>query len=55
MNLRLWACRHMFHIIEKDKEEIEINIDEYGDSYVRDVTVDELKDVSKIDLLSRRC
>lgn len=55
MTLRSWAGRHMFHIIEKDKEQIESNVDEYGDSYVRDVTVDELKDVSKINLPRGRC
>jgi len=36
---------HMFHTIEGDKEMIEGNVDEYGDSYCRDVTAAQLRKV----------
>ena len=35
----------MFFTREESKASLEENIDEYGDSYVRDVTVEELKEV----------
>lgn len=35
----------MFFITEGNREEIESNIDQYNDSYARDTTKDELKDV----------
>lgn len=38
-------CSHMFFIREESKASIEENIDEYGDSYARDVTVEELNEV----------
>lgn len=34
---------HMFHVTEASKEEIEANVDIYGDSYTRDCTAQELK------------
>jgi len=36
---------HMFYTIEDDKEMIEGNVDEYGDSYCRDVTAQHLRKV----------
>lgn len=36
---------HMFHIVEELKGEIGGNADEYGDSYARDVGVDELRNI----------
>jgi DNA ligase-4 len=36
---------HMFYMRSDDKERIEGNVDMYGDSYTRDVSVDELKKV----------
>jgi len=35
--------RHMFHITEEISENVESNVDEYGDSYARDVIPDELQ------------
>ncbi|QSZ37187.1 hypothetical protein DSL72_009281 [Monilinia vaccinii-corymbosi] len=37
--------RHMLHITEGDEEEVEGNTDQYGDSYARDVEVEELKQI----------
>ena len=34
---------HMFHMTDQAREEIEGNVDDYGDSYARDATVDGLK------------
>ena len=36
----------MFFTLDEDKEDIEHNADEYGDSYARDVTIEELQTVS---------
>ena len=36
---------HMFHVTPDSNEEIEGNIDDYGDSYARDVTADDMKRV----------
>lgn len=38
---------HMLHMAEKDRQMISQNIDEFGDSYCRDVTVNDLKVVRK--------
>jgi DNA ligase-4 len=35
----------MLHITDKDRPMIEANVDEYGDSYCRDISADELKGV----------
>ncbi|KAK2737554.1 DNA ligase (ATP) [Myotisia sp. PD_48] len=37
--------RHMFFTKEDQKEEINNNVDEYSDSYARDTTVDELREL----------
>lgn len=37
----------MLHIADKDREMIAQNVDEFGDSYCRDVTVEDLKSVSR--------
>ncbi|TID18225.1 DNA ligase 4 [Venturia nashicola] len=34
---------HMLHIADKDREMIAQNVDEFGDSYCRDITVEDLK------------
>lgn len=41
----LISCSHMFFTREESKASIEENTDEYGDSYARDVTVEELEEV----------
>lgn len=38
---------HVFYIKEGDEEEIEGNTDQYGDSYTRDITAEELKELVK--------
>lgn len=35
--------RHLFHTLESDKEMIESNVDEHGDSYCRDLTMSTLQ------------
>lgn len=35
--------KHMFHLTEDIREDVENNVDDYGDSYARDVTADDLK------------
>lgn len=39
--------RHMFFMKAESKSMIESNIDEYGDSFARDVSLDELREVTK--------
>jgi DNA ligase-4 len=39
-------CRHMFFIKDDQQDEIEDNVDKFNDSYARDTTVEELKEVS---------
>lgn len=39
--------RHMFFLKADAEFQVEGNVDEYGDSYTRDVTVEELKDIFK--------
>ncbi|KAI2728363.1 hypothetical protein CBS147354_2283 [Penicillium roqueforti] len=39
--------RHMFFMTEDKEEEVTANVDKFMDSYARDTTVDELKDVFK--------
>ncbi|KAF2102458.1 DNA ligase 4 [Rhizodiscina lignyota] len=39
--------RHMFFTTEDDGPQIKSNTDEFGDSYARDVTVDELREIFK--------
>jgi hypothetical protein len=38
----------MFHVTHESKESIEENVDSFEDSYARDVTVAELKDVGAL-------
>lgn len=37
--------RHMFFMTEDKEEEVAANVDKFMDSYARDTTVNELKDV----------
>jgi len=37
--------RHMFYTIDDDRELIEQNVDQFGDSYCRDVNASELKEI----------
>lgn len=37
--------RHMFFTMEDQDEDIKLNVDQFMDSYARDTTVDELKEV----------
>lgn len=37
--------RHIFFALEEKEEEVESNVDQFKDSYTRDITVDELSDV----------
>lgn len=39
------STRHVFFMPEGKEEEVTANVDKFGDSYARDTTVDELKDV----------
>jgi hypothetical protein len=36
---------HMLHITDVDRPMIDANVDEYGDSYCRDISAEELKGV----------
>ena len=45
---------HMFHAMDDSKEEFELNIDEYGDSYARDVTPEELKRIMQDMILPKQ-
>jgi hypothetical protein len=36
----------MFHAIPEDAELVKRNVDEFGDSYCRDITADQLKKAS---------
>lgn len=38
----------MWYVTDQDREMIEQNTDEYGDSYCQDVTVDQLKEACVI-------
>lgn len=38
----------MFHVTSDSKNNMEENVDGFGDSYARDVTVPELKNVSEL-------
>lgn len=40
-----WEPKHMYHILDVMREQIEGNVDEYGDSYARDVSTEELKKI----------
>lgn len=40
--------RHMFFTMEDQDEDIKLNVDQFMDSYARDTTVDELKEVCLI-------
>ncbi len=46
--------RHMFHITTNSESVIEENVDRFGDSYARDVTVSELKNAGPLCMLERR-
>lgn len=37
--------RHMFFMREDEEEEVVANVDQFMDSYARDTTVEELKEV----------
>lgn len=37
--------RHMFFTTEDSKQKLEDGIDEYGDSFARDVSINELQEV----------
>ena len=41
----------MFFTLDEDKEDIEHNVDKYGDSFARDVTIEELRTVSLTNFL----
>lgn len=41
----LMVFRHMFFMTQGKEEEVTANTDQFMDSYARDTTVDELKDV----------
>ena len=40
--------RHMFFTTAGKQEEVDSNVDQFNDSYTRNTTTDELKDVSTI-------
>jgi hypothetical protein len=40
--------RHMFFTLEDQDEDIKLNVDRFMDSYARDTTIDELKEVCLI-------
>ena len=40
-----YEMRHMFFVVPEDEENIKKNVDEFGDSYSRDVGVDELRNI----------
>jgi DNA ligase 4 len=40
-----WEPKHMYHILDVMREQIEANVDEYGDSYAQDVSVEGLKKI----------
>jgi DNA ligase 4 len=40
-----YEMRHMFFVMPKDEDDIKKNVDEFGDSYARDIKVDELRDI----------
>lgn len=40
-----WEPKHMYHMLDPMREQIEGNVDEYGDSYARDVSVEDLKKI----------
>lgn len=41
----IFQYRHMFFTVEDQDEDIKMNVDQFMDSYARDTTVDELKEV----------
>lgn len=45
MLIEMFICRHMFLTVEDQDEAIKLNVDQFMDSYARDITVDELKEV----------
>lgn len=46
--LILTNYRHMFFTMEDQDEDIKLNVDQFMDSYARDTTVDELKEVTSL-------
>jgi DNA ligase 4 len=40
-----FEMKHMFFVVPEDEENIKNNVDEFGDSYARDVGVDELRNI----------
>jgi hypothetical protein len=45
ISLTLTNSSHMFYAIDDDMEMIAANVDEYGDSYCRDVSIEALRKV----------
>lgn len=43
----LTSNRHMFFVTEKSRSKFDQSIDGYGDSFARDVDVDELRQVKR--------
>jgi len=41
----MFIYRHMFFTVEDQDEAVKLNVDQFMDSYARDITVDELKEV----------
>jgi len=40
-----WEPKHMYHMLDEMRQQVESNVDEYGDSYARDVSVEDLKKI----------
>jgi DNA ligase 4 len=40
-----WEPKHMYHMLDVMREQVEDNVDEYGDSYTRDISVEDLKKI----------
>jgi DNA ligase-4 len=40
-----WEPKHMYHMLDDMRMQVEENVDEYGDSYTRDVSVEDLKKI----------
>src|SRR5699024_10952129 len=45
LNITLTHTRHMFFMTANKEEEVESNIDQFNDSYARNTTAKELKDI----------
>jgi DNA ligase-4 len=40
-----WEPKHMYHMLDLMRAQVEGNVDEYGDSYTRDISVEDLKKI----------